>query len=98
MLGINHFIEFHVHVQELSSEDLDSGKCPLLPKITISSLLAELVCSYAGCARLMAEHKFLAHTNELVGDETSGFAFLIDNLLPSCQTVGNKDSPALVRT
>jgi hypothetical protein len=70
MLGINHFIEFHVHfinifglcirrelrirTKDSSSEDLDSGKCPLLPKIAISSLLAELVCSYPGCARLMA--------------------------------------------
>lgn len=46
----------------------------------------------------MAEHVFPAKTSELVTEETSALAFLLDNLLPSCQTAGDKDSPALVRT
>ena len=46
----------------------------------------------------MAEHVFPAKISELVPEETSALAFLLDNLLPSCQTSGDKDSPALVRT
>ncbi len=71
---------------------------PLLPKSSICRLLAELVRSYAGCARLVAEHTFPAKMSDLVAEETTALAFLLDNLLPSCQTAGDKESPALVRT
>ena len=46
----------------------------------------------------MAEHVFAAKTSELVPEETTALSFLLDNLLPTCQTAGDKDSPALVRT
>jgi E3 ubiquitin-protein ligase HUWE1 len=84
--------------KDSSSEEMDRRRRPLLPKSAICRLLAELVRSYAGCARLVAEHIFPAKTSELVSEETSALAFLLDNLLPSCQTAGDKDSPALVRT
>ncbi|XP_032797159.2 LOW QUALITY PROTEIN: E3 ubiquitin-protein ligase HUWE1 [Daphnia magna] len=84
--------------ESTSSEEMDRRRRPLLPKSAICRLLAELVRSYAGCARLVAEHIFPAKTSELVSEETSALAFLLDNLLPSCQTAGDKDSPALVRT
>lgn len=81
-----------------SAEELDRKRRPLLPKSAICRLLAELVRSYAGCARLVSEHVYQAKISELVPEETSALAFLLDNLLPSCQTAGDKDSPALVRT
>lgn len=84
--------------KDSSSGEMDRRRRPLLPKSAICRLLAELVRSYAGCARLVAEHIFPAKTSELVSEETSALAFLLDNLLPSCQTAGDKDSPALVRT
>lgn len=34
----------------------------------------------------------------LVSEKTSALAFLLDNLLPLCQTAGDKDSHALVHT
>ena len=79
-----------------SSEELKQRHLPWLPKSAICRLLTEWVRFYAGCARLVAEHVFPAKTSELVTEETSALAFLLDNLLPSCQTAG--DSLALVRT
>ena len=84
--------------KDASAEDGDRKRRSLLPKSAICRLLAELVRSYAGCARLVAEHTFAAKMTELVPEETTALAFLLDNLLPSCQTSGDKDCPALVRT
>lgn len=86
-----------------SNEELDRRRRPLLPKSSICRLLAELVRSYAGCARLVAEHVFPVKTVSTgapteVSEETSALAFLLDYLLPTCQTAGDKDCPALVRT
>ena len=69
-----------------------------MPKSAICRLLADLVRSYAGCAQLVSEHVYPAKISELVPEKTSALGFLLDNLLPSCQTAGDKDSPALVRT
>ena len=84
--------------KDVSAEELDRKRRPLLPKSAICRLLAELVRSYAGCARLVTEHSFPAKISDLVKEETSALAFLLDYLLPSCQTAGDKESPALVRT
>ncbi|KAH9364790.1 hypothetical protein HPB48_011806 [Haemaphysalis longicornis] len=70
---------------------------PLLPKSAVCRLLAELVRSYAPCARMVAEHVYSAGQTELVPEEMSALGFVLDQLLPQCQTAGDKDSPALAR-
>lgn len=70
---------------------------PLLPKSAVCRLLAELVRSYAPCARIVAEHVYAAGQTELVPEEMSALGFVLDQLLPQCQTAGDKDSPALAR-
>ncbi|XP_054925199.1 E3 ubiquitin-protein ligase HUWE1 isoform X3 [Dermacentor andersoni] len=70
---------------------------PLLPKSAVCRLLAELVRSYAPCARMVAEHVYSAGQTELVPEEISALGFLLDHLLPQCQKAGDKDSPALAR-
>lgn len=70
---------------------------PLLPKSAVCRLLAELVRSYAPCARMVADHVYTAGQTELVPEEISALGFLLDNLLPQCQKAGDKDSPALAR-
>ncbi|KAK8782859.1 hypothetical protein V5799_015800 [Amblyomma americanum] len=70
---------------------------PLLPKSAVCRLLAELVRSYAPCARMVAEHVYTAGQTELVPEEISALGFLLDHLLPQCQKAGDKDSPALAR-
>ena len=77
---------------------MEKKRRPLLPKSAICRLLAELVRSYAGCARLVTEHTFPAKTSDLIAEETTALAYMLDHLLPSCQTSGDKDCPALVRT
>ncbi|XP_064483541.1 E3 ubiquitin-protein ligase HUWE1-like isoform X1 [Ornithodoros turicata] len=70
---------------------------PLLPKSSICRLLAELVRSYAPCAKMVAEHMYTAGQTELVSEDTSALGFVLDHLLPPCQKAGDKDTPALAR-
>uniref|UniRef100_A0A4D5RDW1 Putative e3 ubiquitin-protein ligase huwe1 isoform x3 n=1 Tax=Ixodes scapularis TaxID=6945 RepID=A0A4D5RDW1_IXOSC len=70
---------------------------PLLPKSAVCRLLAELVRSYAPCARMVADHVYAAGQTELVPEEMSALGFILDHLLPQCQKAGDKDSPALAR-
>ncbi|XP_023229433.1 E3 ubiquitin-protein ligase HUWE1-like [Centruroides sculpturatus] len=69
----------------------------LLPKSIICRLLAELVRSYSGCAKLIAEYTYPAGQSELITEDCTALAFLLDNVLPQCQTVGDKDASALAR-
>ncbi|XP_064633553.1 E3 ubiquitin-protein ligase HUWE1-like isoform X3 [Lineus longissimus] len=70
---------------------------PLLPKAAVLRLLAELVRSYTSCALQIAQHTYPPGLTELVTEECSVLAFILDNLLPSTQTCGDKDCPALSR-
>lgn len=69
----------------------------LLPKSIICRLLAELVRSYSGCAKLIAEYTYPAGISEFITEDCTALAFLLDNVLPQCQTVGDKDASALAR-
>ncbi|CAN8025340.1 unnamed protein product, partial [Ixodes persulcatus] len=51
---------------------------PLLPKSAVCRLLAELVRSYAPCARMVADHVYAAGQTELM----SALGFILDHLLP----------------
>lgn len=78
-------------------DDSIKKKTPLLPKSAVCRLLAELVRSYAGCARLIAEYTYPAGQSELITEDCAALAFILDNLLHQCQTAGDKDTPALAR-
>lgn len=47
---------------------------------------------------MVAEPIFPAKTSEFASEETFALAFLLDNILSSYRTAGEKDIPALVRT
>ena len=68
---------------------------PLLTKSVVCRLLAELVKSYGGCAKLITDHVYEAGTSELIREDTSALAFLLDELLISRT---DKDVGQLVRT
>ncbi|KAG1657518.1 E3 ubiquitin-protein ligase HUWE1 [Nymphon striatum] len=70
---------------------------PLIPKSSICRLLAELVRSYPGCAKLISEYSYRECQSELITEECTALSFILDNLLPQCQTVGDKDTPSLTR-
>jgi len=66
----------------------------LLPKSAVCRLLAEMVKSYAGCARLITEHLYPAGISEIVKDDCSALAFILDELLTSTK---DKESSTLVK-
>uniref|UniRef100_A0A8C5R785 HECT-type E3 ubiquitin transferase n=1 Tax=Leptobrachium leishanense TaxID=445787 RepID=A0A8C5R785_9ANUR len=70
---------------------------PLLPTSTILRLLAELVRSYVGIATLIANYNYTAGQSELIKEDCSVLAFVLDHLLPHTQNAEDKDTPALAR-
>lgn len=70
---------------------------PIIRKSGICRLLAELVRSYFQCARLITDYSFHAGDSELITEDCSALAFILDNLLHSSQTAGDKETPALAR-
>ncbi|XP_063064393.1 E3 ubiquitin-protein ligase HUWE1 isoform X4 [Engraulis encrasicolus] len=70
---------------------------PLMPTSTILRLLAELVRSYVGIATLIASYSYTAGQSELIKEDCSVLAFVLDHLLPHTQSSEDKDTPALAR-
>ncbi|XP_021341229.1 E3 ubiquitin-protein ligase HUWE1-like isoform X3 [Mizuhopecten yessoensis] len=76
----------------------DSRKQSLLmPKSLILRLLSEMVKSYGSCTQLITQHVYTGGQSELVPEECSVLAFVLDHLLPQCQVYGDRDCPALSR-
>jgi E3 ubiquitin-protein ligase HUWE1 len=84
--------------KELNNEDEEvaNKKRPLMTKASICRLLAELVKSYGNCACLITEHIFEAGMSELVKEDTTALAFLLDELLIS--KAADKECSNLVKT
>ncbi|KAL7301215.1 hypothetical protein TKK_0006181 [Trichogramma kaykai] len=61
----------------------EEGKKPLLPKSAILKLLAETVRSYGAIANLITEYTYRAGQSELIPEDTTALAFLLDRLLPT---------------
>ncbi|XP_072512406.1 E3 ubiquitin-protein ligase HUWE1 isoform X1 [Salminus brasiliensis] len=84
-----------------SSEESRAAKAkaskPLMPTSTILRLLAELVRSYVGIATLIASYSYTAGQSELIKEDCSVLAFVLDHLLPHTQNSEDKDTPALAR-
>ncbi|XP_029689696.1 E3 ubiquitin-protein ligase HUWE1 isoform X5 [Takifugu rubripes] len=84
-----------------SSEESKAAKVkaskPLMPTSTILRLLAELVRSYMGIATLIASYSYTAGQSELIKEDCSVLAFVLDHLLPHTQNSEDKDTPALAR-
>ncbi|XP_053704819.1 E3 ubiquitin-protein ligase HUWE1 isoform X5 [Synchiropus splendidus] len=84
-----------------SSEESKAAKVkaskPLMPTSTILRLLAELVRSYVGIATLIASYSYTAGQSELIKEDCSVLAFVLDHLLPHTQNSEDKDTPALAR-
>ncbi|XP_017952060.2 E3 ubiquitin-protein ligase HUWE1 isoform X7 [Xenopus tropicalis] len=83
-----------------SSEDgkqKAKGSKPLLPTSSILRLLAELVRSYVGIASLIATYNYTAGQSELIKEDCSVLAFVLDHLLPHTHNAEDKDTPALAR-
>ncbi|CAL4112860.1 unnamed protein product, partial [Meganyctiphanes norvegica] len=71
-------------------------KKPLMSKSMICKLLAVFVRSYAGCAKLVTEHHYVAGTNERITEDCSALAYMLDHLVCSNSSY-EKDTAEHVR-
>jgi len=70
------------------------GSKPLMPTSAMLRLLAELVRSYVGIATLIANYSYTVGQSELIKEDCSVLAFVLDHLLPHTQNAEDKDTPA----
>ncbi|KAI1287400.1 E3 ubiquitin-protein ligase HUWE1 [Halotydeus destructor] len=84
--------------KDVPSKDDDSKKFRLLmSQSSILRLLAELARSYSVVAKLITDFTYHPNQSQLVSEDCSALSFILDQLLPSSQTIGDKDCPALTR-
>ncbi|XP_054708625.1 E3 ubiquitin-protein ligase HUWE1-like [Uloborus diversus] len=83
--------------KENKSESSSLKNIPIIRKSGICRLLAELVRSYPHVAKIITDHYYTVGASELVTEGCSALAFILDNLLHSSQTAGDKETPALAR-
>uniref|UniRef100_A0A667ZXG7 E3 ubiquitin-protein ligase HUWE1 n=1 Tax=Myripristis murdjan TaxID=586833 RepID=A0A667ZXG7_9TELE len=97
---------FHINAQVFAADGGNDSEAkaakvkaskPLMPTSTILRLLAELVRSYVGIATLIASYCYTAGQSELIKEDCSVLAFVLDHLLPHTQNSEDKDTPALAR-
>lgn len=78
-------------------EDSTLKKRPLMTKSAVCRLLAELVKSYGSCARLITDHVYEAGLSDLIKEDTTSLAFMLDELLIGSAS-SDKESSQLVKT
>ncbi|XP_076447673.1 E3 ubiquitin-protein ligase HUWE1-like isoform X2 [Babylonia areolata] len=87
-----------VDKESKDKQPVDDKKArPLFPKSAILRLLSEVIKSYGNCTQLITQYAYEASQSDLLGEACSLLAFVLDQLLPQCQTAGDKDCPALAR-
>lgn len=69
----------------------------LMNHSVVLRLLAELTRSYSVVPKIISEHTYMPGTNDVITEETPALAFILDHILPTTQTHGDKDGPALAR-
>ncbi|CAG2230370.1 E3 ubiquitin-protein ligase UPL2,E3 ubiquitin-protein ligase NEDD4-like,Probable E3 ubiquitin-protein ligase TOM1,E3 ubiquitin-protein ligase pub1,E3 ubiquitin-protein ligase Su(dx),Probable E3 ubiquitin-protein ligase hulA,E3 ubiquitin-protein ligase pub3,E3 ubiquitin-protein ligase TOM1-like,E3 ubiquitin-protein ligase NEDD4,NEDD4-like E3 ubiquitin-protein ligase WWP2,E3 ubiquitin-protein ligase UPL1,E3 ubiquitin-protein ligase ptr1,E3 ubiquitin-protein ligase Itchy,E3 ubiquitin-protein ligase HUWE1,E3 u len=82
--------------QKETKEDLKNQN-PLMPKSAVLRLLSEMIKSYSSCTRLITNYTYHSGQSELVVEDCTVLAYVLDNLLPQCQKSGDKDCPAYSR-
>ncbi|XP_046484252.1 E3 ubiquitin-protein ligase HUWE1 isoform X1 [Neodiprion pinetum] len=75
-------LKIYADISNNGKVEPEEAKKPLLPKSAILKMLAEAVRSYGAVANLITEHTYRAGQSELVVEDTTALAFLLDKLLP----------------
>jgi E3 ubiquitin-protein ligase HUWE1 len=78
-------------------EDSNLKKRPLMTKSAVCRLLAELVKSYGSCAKLITDHVYESGLSDLIKEDTTALAFMLDELLIGSAS-SDKESSQLVKT
>ncbi|XP_011333015.1 E3 ubiquitin-protein ligase HUWE1 isoform X1 [Ooceraea biroi] len=81
-----------------SKVEPEEAKKPVLTKSAILKILAEAVRSYGAVASLITEHTYRAGQSEMVSEDTTALAFLLDKLLPmSPDNSGDRTCSSMAR-
>ncbi|XP_018052863.1 PREDICTED: E3 ubiquitin-protein ligase HUWE1 isoform X6 [Atta colombica] len=81
-----------------SKVEPEEAKKPILTKSAILKILAEAVRSYGAVASLITEHTYRAGQSEMVSEDTTALAFLLDKLLPmSPENSGDRTCSSMAR-
>lgn len=86
-----------VSTSKMGNKHSDADASPLVSKSAVLRLLSEFVRSYVGCAQAIVDHRFSVGQSDVVTDDCSALAFILDHLLPSCQELGDRECPAMTR-
>ncbi|XP_043493606.1 E3 ubiquitin-protein ligase HUWE1 [Polistes fuscatus] len=75
-------LKIYTDVSNNGKAESEEAKKPLLAKSAILKTLADAVRSYGAIVSLITEHVYRAGQSELVTEDTTALAFLLDKLLP----------------
>lgn len=75
-------LKIYTDVSNNGKAESEEAKKPLLAKSAILKTLADAVRSYGAIVSLITEHTYRAGQSELVTEDTTALAFLLDKLLP----------------
>lgn len=75
-------LKIYTDIGSNSKVEPEEAKKPILTKSAILKILAEAVRSYGAVASLITEHTYRAGQSEMVPEDTTALAFLLDKLLP----------------
>ncbi|XP_060516281.1 E3 ubiquitin-protein ligase HUWE1 isoform X2 [Cylas formicarius] len=78
-------------------KDDEMGKKPMFPKSVILKVLADAVVSYGPIARLITEYVYKANCADVIKEDTSALAFILDKILPETENLCDPDCPAMCR-
>lgn len=91
-------LKMYTDVASNAKVEPEEAKKPLLPKSAIIKILAEAVRSYGAIANLIAEHTYRAGLSEMIQEDTTALAFILDKLLPiSSETSGDRQCSSMAR-
>ncbi|XP_020278772.1 E3 ubiquitin-protein ligase HUWE1 isoform X2 [Pseudomyrmex gracilis] len=91
-------LKIYTDISNNSKVEPEEAKKPILTKSAILKILAEAVRSYGAVASLITEHTYRAGQSEMVTEDTTALAFLLDKLLPmSPENSGDRTCSSMAR-
>lgn len=75
----------------------DEAKKPLLLKPALLKLLAEAVKSYSAIAKIITDFQYKADQSEMITEDCSALAFMLDKLLPINENVSDPECSMMTR-
>ncbi|XP_048511685.1 E3 ubiquitin-protein ligase HUWE1 isoform X4 [Athalia rosae] len=91
-------LKMYTDISNNGKVEPEEARKPLLPKSAILKMLAEAVRSYGAVANLITEHTYRAAQSELVNEDTTALAFLLDKLLPMLpENTGDRQCSSMAR-